>query len=224
MKKWLPREGNLKLREEPFVIDGIQTKFMSDSRKQAEAVIPTKYGNFNMIAFAETENDWMPHLALVHENMNPNQPVLVRIHSECITGDLFGSHRCDCGEQLERAFQLTAENGGVIIYLRQEGRGIGIINKLKAYNLQDEGFDTIDANVHLGLTIDARDYKEAVGMLQTLGVTKIILLTNNPDKIEAFENSSIELVSRRPLEVPSKKENEAYLHTKKKLMGHLLNG
>jgi 3,4-dihydroxy 2-butanone 4-phosphate synthase/GTP cyclohydrolase II len=125
---------------------------------------------------------------------------------------------------LEQALRLTAEQGGIVIYLRQEGRGIGIINKLKAYNLQDEGYDTIDANVHLGLDIDARDYKEALEMLQTLGVSKIILLTNNPDKIEAFENSAIELVSRRPLEIPSKKENEAYLDTKKKLMGHLLNG
>lgn len=221
MRKCLLLAVNLKLRGYRFVNDGIQFKFMSDSRKQAEAIIPTQYGNFNMIAFAEQANDWMPHLALVHEKMNPNQPVLVRIHSECITGDLFGSHRCDCGEQLERALQLTAEKGGIVIYLRQEGRGIGIINKLKAYNLQDEGYDTIDANVHLGLDIDARDYKEALEMLQTLGVTKIVLLTNNPDKIEAFENSPIELVSRMPLEIPSKKENEAYLHTKKKLMGHL---
>lgn len=196
---------------------------MNDSRKQAEAVIPTKYGNFNMIAFSKNESDWMPHLALVHEKTNLDQPVLIRIHSECITGDLFGSHRCDCGEQLEKALQLTSENGGIVIYLRQEGRGIGIINKLKAYNLQDEGYDTIDANVHLGLDIDARDYKEAFRMLQILGVKRIVLLTNNPDKIEAIENSSIELVSRKPLEIPSKKENEAYLHTKKKLMGHLLN-
>jgi 3,4-dihydroxy 2-butanone 4-phosphate synthase/GTP cyclohydrolase II len=191
-------------------------------RPQASAMLPTHRGNFKMVAFSHKEDDWMPHLALVHENMNPNEPVLVRIHSECITGDLFGSKRCDCGDQLNKALLLAAEQGGIVLYLRQEGRGIGIINKLKAYNLQDKGLNTIDANLHLGLEIDARQYDDALQMLQALGIKKIRLLTNNPEKIDAFENAQIELVSREPLVIAPGKENEDYLATKLHQMGHLL--
>lgn len=190
-------------------------------KKQAEALIPTSWGNFRMIAFSEREEEWMPHLALVHEHCDTSQPVLTRIHSECITGDLFGSRRCDCGEQLHKALEMAAEQKGAVLYLRQEGRGIGIINKLKAYNLQDRGLNTIDANIHLGLEVDARQYNIAIEMLEALGISRIHLLTNNPEKIEALENSHIEVVSRIPLVMEPKKENFNYLKTKQEELGHL---
>lgn len=189
--------------------------------QQAEALIPTPWGNFRMIAFADNENNWMPHLALVHENFDPEKPVLVRIHSECLTGDIFHSKRCDCGEQLEQSLEMTAKQGGVVLYLRQEGRGIGLINKLKAYNLQDLGLNTVDANVHLGLEVDARQYNIAVEMLLALDIKQVHLLTNNPDKIEALEHSPIEVLSRVPLVIKPQKENYNYLKTKKENLGHL---
>lgn len=189
--------------------------------QQAEALIPTPWGNFRMIAFADNENNWMPHLALVHENLDPEKAVLVRIHSECLTGDIFHSKRCDCGEQLEQSLEMTAKEGGVVLYLRQEGRGIGLINKLKAYNLQDLGLNTVDANVHLGLEVDARQYNIAVEMLLALDIKQVHLLTNNPDKIEALEHSPIEVLSRVPLVIKPQKENYNYLKTKKENLGHL---
>jgi 3,4-dihydroxy 2-butanone 4-phosphate synthase/GTP cyclohydrolase II len=192
-------------------------------RRQAQALIPTPWGNFSMFAYSEGPEDWMPHLALVHEKFDPAAPVLTRIHSECITGDLFGSRRCDCGEQLHLAMQMTAQEGGVVLYLRQEGRGIGIINKLKAYNLQDRGLNTVDANIHLGLEVDARRYGIALEMLKDLKVGRIRLLTNNPDKIEAFENAGIELVDRIPLVILPHHENRGYLETKQKELGHLFD-
>jgi len=191
-------------------------------KRQAEAVIPTPFGNFNMIAYSDDNGEKMPHLAMVHEDFDPTKPVLLRMHSECLTGDLFGSKRCDCGEQLESALQATAEEGGVVLYLRQEGRGIGLINKLKAYKLQDTGLNTIDANVHLGLDIDGRDYGVAVDMMKDLDIQKIKLITNNPLKINAIKNSSIEVVERVPLIITAQKENQGYLDTKQYLMGHLL--
>lgn len=191
-------------------------------KKQAEASIPTPWGVFNMLAFAKEEEDWMPHLALVHEDFTPANIVLTRIHSECITGDLFGSKRCDCGEQLAKSMELTSQEGGVILYLRQEGRGIGIINKLKAYNYQDLGMDTIEANHQLGLVTDDRSYQVAIDMLESLEVKKIKLLTNNPDKIEIFEHSPIELVERIPLVIAPTDDNINYLRTKQNQMGHLL--
>jgi len=192
-------------------------------KKQAEAIIPTPWGVFNMVAFAGEASDWMPHLAIVHENFDPKEPVLVRIHSECITGDLFGSKRCDCGEQLHKALELTAAAGGMVLYLRQEGRGIGLINKLKAYNLQDLGLNTVDANVHLGLEVDARQYDVAIKMLNHLKVRKIRLLTNNPEKIEAFESSEITIVERVPIIVEPNKDNLNYLRTKADDMGHMFD-
>lgn len=189
---------------------------------QAQAIIPTLWGNFNMIAFSADEADWMPHLALVHEKTDKTKPVALRIHSECITGDLFGSKRCDCGEQLLKALEVVGEHGGVILYLRQEGRGIGIINKLKAYNLQDLGMNTIDANLHLGLEVDARDYAIAVEILQLLHIREIRLLTNNPDKIVAFDHSAILVTERVPLIIEPHEENLDYLKTKQQAMGHLL--
>lgn len=192
-------------------------------RKQAEAFIPTPWGNFTMMAFSEDPNDWMPHVALVHEGADLSQPVLTRLHSECLTGDLFHSKRCDCGDQLLKSLDLISENHGILLYLRQEGRGIGLINKLKAYNLQDLGLNTVDANVHLGLEIDARDYSIGVEMLTQIGVEQVHLLTNNPDKIEALENSPIRVVSRVPLVMPPKEENINYLKTKREAMGHLFD-
>lgn len=191
-------------------------------QRQVQAFLPTDWGNFNIIAYATSPDDLTPHVALVHEKMDTAHPVLVRIHSECMTGDVFHSRRCDCGEQLGKALELAAEQGGVVIYLRQEGRGIGLINKLKAYNLQDKGFDTASANTHLGFEVDARQYDLAVEILKDLGVHQIRLLTNNPLKIEAIEHSDISIVDREPLIIEPKAENAAYLRTKKELMGHLL--
>lgn len=185
--------------------------------------MPMPQGIFSMIAYAERESEKMPHFAMVGEHMNPSQPVLVRIHSECVTGDLFGSKRCDCGAQLERALELAAQHGGVVVYLRQEGRGIGIINKLKAYQLQDTGLNTIDANTHLGLEVDARGYDDAIAILKDLGISTIDLLTNNPLKIKAIENSTISIRKRVALDIPAIKENYGYLKTKKEEMGHLLS-
>jgi 3,4-dihydroxy 2-butanone 4-phosphate synthase/GTP cyclohydrolase II len=190
---------------------------------QAEALIPTPWGNYRMLAFAEDPTDWMPHVALVHEYADLSRPVLTRLHSECLTGDLFHSKRCDCGEQLLKSLDLIGQHRGILLYLRQEGRGIGLINKLKAYNLQDLGLNTIDANVHLGLKIDAREYGIAVEMLLQIGVQQVHLLTNNPDKIEALENSPIQLVSRVPLVMPAQQENLEYLRIKREAMGHLFD-
>lgn len=189
----------------------------------AEAIIPTDWGKFNMMAFAVDAEDRMPHLALVSTSIDTSQPILTRIHSECITGDLFGSKRCDCGDQLLESFEMISREGGVLLYLRQEGRGIGIINKLKAYNLQDQGLDTIDANLHLGFEVDARHYDIAIEMLQNLGIEQIRLLTNNPEKIEAFEKSSIEVVERIPLIIPPQAENLGYMKTKRERLGHLFD-
>ncbi len=190
--------------------------------RQAEAVIPTPWGNFNLLAFAPTPDEWMPHLALVNENIDFTKPVLTRIHSECITGDLFSSKRCDCGEQLLAAMDRISEENGILIYLRQEGRGIGIINKLKAYQLQDNGLDTVEANLHLGLSVDARDFSISLSILFDIGVKQIRLLTNNPDKIEIFDQSNIELVERVPLIILPQEENKDYLRVKKERMGHIL--
>lgn len=191
--------------------------------RQAEALIPTPWGNFRMLAYATSDTEWMPHIALVHEGYVAGQPALIRMHSECITGDLFGSKRCDCGPQLHLAFEKIAVEKGVLLYLRQEGRGIGIINKLKAYQLQDQGLNTIDANLHLGLEVDARQYDIAVAMLQDIGVQEVDLLTNNPTKIDALEQSDIEIRSRQPIIIPPHAQNEGYLKTKQEDMGHLFD-
>lgn len=192
-------------------------------QRQVKAYLPTDWGNFNIIAYANSPDDLAPHVALIHEHCDTSQPVLVRIHSECMTGDVFHSRRCDCGEQLEKALEMTASQRGVVIYLRQEGRGIGLINKLKAYNLQDKGFNTANANTHLGFEVDPRQYDLAVEILNDLGIRQIHLLTNNPLKIEAFKHSDIEILNRVPLLIEPKKENHSYLKTKRELMGHLLN-
>ena len=191
--------------------------------RRAEALIPTPYGRFKMIAYSAEPEAYTPHLALVHPDMDPGADVIVRVHSECITGDLFGSRRCDCGEQLARSLRIASSGKGAVIYLRQEGRGIGIINKLKAYQLQDTGLDTIDANIHLGFEIDARHYEVAKGILQDLDVRRIQLLTNNPEKVKAFDTGPVEVVRRLPIIVDPGDENTGYLRTKELLMGHFLS-
>ncbi len=190
--------------------------------RQAEARIPTRLGNFTMIVYAETADERMPHIAFVAEGFDSATSVPVRIHSECMTGDLFGSRRCDCGEQLDASMRIAAERGGVVVYLRQEGRGIGLINKLKAYNLQDLGLNTAEANTHLGFDVDARQYECAIFILQDLGITTVDLITNNPAKVEALRRSTIQVASRIPLIVQPHAENRDYMVTKQELMGHLL--
>ncbi|MEQ1746520.1 MAG: GTP cyclohydrolase II [Saprospiraceae bacterium] len=190
--------------------------------RQAEARIPTRLGNFTMIVYAASANERMPHVALLADGFDPSLPVPVRIHSECMTGDVFGSRRCDCGEQLHASLRIAAERGGLVIYLRQEGRGIGLINKLKAYNLQDLGLNTAEANTHLGFDVDARQYECAVFILQDLGIKTVELITNNPDKVEALGRSPVHVAARIPLVVKPHADNLDYLVTKQELMGHLL--
>ncbi|UFK96937.1 GTP cyclohydrolase II [Kaistella faecalis] len=189
---------------------------------QAEAQVPTEYGNFRMIAFSEDENDWMPHMAIIAENTDLSKPINVRFHSECITGEVFHSKKCECGQQLDAAMKFIHENGGIIIYLRQEGRNIGIINKLKAYCLQEKGFDTVEANLKLGLPADDRDFGDAIEVLTILGVKEINLLTNNPAKMKIVEDSNIRLNKRIPLQINSTSDSESYLKVKKDYFGHLL--
>lgn len=191
--------------------------------KEAEAHLPTDWGDFRMVAFKSDVSYYDPEIVMIHPDMNPKEVVTIRIHSECITGDLFHSQRCDCGNQLDTAMKVIAEEKGLLLYLRQEGRGIGIINKLKAYNKQDEGLNTIEANEALGLAVDGRKYDMVIQILQSLGISKINLLTNNPVKIAAFESGPITLVKRLPLEIAPTANSAAYLKTKKDDMGHLLS-
>lgn len=187
---------------------------------QGEANLPTEYGEFVMRAYAESSQEQMPTVVLFNPKTRMDEPINVRIHSECMTGDLFGSNKCECGDQLHMSMDIIGKEGGIIIYLRQEGRGIGIINKLHAYREQERGLDTVEANRVLGFEIDARRYDNAICILQQLKIQKINLLTNNPDKIKAFENSSIEVVKRVPLIIPPKKENEGYIITKREFFKH----
>ena len=190
---------------------------------QAEANVPTSFGNFRMIAFSESESDWMPHMAIIAENTNFSEPINVRFHSECITGEVFHSEKCECGQQLDASMKYIHENGGMIIYLRQEGRNIGIINKLKAYSLQEKGFDTVEANLELGLPADDRSFKVAVDILNILNVKSVNLLTNNPEKIKVVENSNIILNKRIPLQIDATKDSSSYLKVKRDYFGHLLD-
>lgn len=185
--------------------------------------LPSFFGDFQMVGF-RNHFDHQEHIALLKGNFNPTDPVLVRIHSECLTGDVFGSKRCDCGEQLHLALDhLEQEGSGVLLYMRQEGRGIGLFEKLKAYALQEKGIDTVEANHQLGYQDDLRDYLMAAKMLQALGIKKVRLLTNNPDKTQQLENYGIDVVQNIPLQTKPLKENHSYLQTKKEKMGHLLH-
>ena len=185
--------------------------------------MPTEYGAFSIIGF-DNNLDGKEHIALVKGNVRGKENVLVRIHSECFTGDILGSRRCDCGAQLHTAMQKIHEEGeGIILYLRQEGRGIGLINKLKAYKLQEEGLDTVDANAHLGFADDLRDYAPAAQMLRALGVTSIRILTNNPAKLEGLEKYGVTVTGRESIEIPHNGLNKRYLLTKQLRMRHLLH-
>lgn len=187
------------------------------------ARLPTVSGEFQIRVFRE-ENSGLDHVALTLGSMEGPDPVLVRMHSECLTGDAFSSLRCDCGQQLNSALQAIQEHGwGVLLYLRQEGRGIGLHAKIQAYHLQDKGADTLDANLMLGLPADARDYRIAARMLESLGISRVSLLTNNPDKVEQLISNDIDVVERRPLVVGVDVNNRSYLATKAERMGHHIN-
>jgi GTP cyclohydrolase II len=184
--------------------------------------IPTQYGEFILHYYSNTLDE-KEHIALVKGNVAQQENIPVRIHSECFTGDVLGSRRCDCGEQLAMAMQMISEaNAGVLLYLRQEGRGIGLLKKLQAYNLQDQGLDTVDANLKLGHLADEREYSVAALILESLQVKSIQLVTNNPKKITALEKLGIQVVKRIPIEVTAHKDNLGYLKTKAKKMSHLL--
>lgn len=188
-----------------------------------EAEMPTKYGVFKAYGYVNKING-EHHVALVKGNVADGEPVLCRVHSECLTGDAFGSLRCDCGEQLAEALRRIEKNGrGVLLYLRQEGRGIGLINKLKAYHLQDGGMDTVEANVALGFKADLREYGTGAEILADLGVKKMILMTNNPMKIKGLDGYGLEIVGREPIEMTCNEKNEFYMYTKYKKMGHILH-
>lgn len=191
--------------------------------REVEINLPTEFGEFKVIGFTNEVDD-KEHLALVKGDIDPEKPIMVRVHSECLTGDVFGSCRCDCGPQLHAALtQIEEEGNGVLLYMRQEGRGIGLMNKLRAYKLQEEGLDTVEANEKLGFAPDLRDYGIGAQILKDLGVRKIRLLTNNPRKITGLKGYELEVVERLPLQLPTKKENENYLKTKHKKLGHLLH-
>ncbi len=185
--------------------------------------LPTKYGHFKLIPFLENKTG-LEHIALLKGAFKKDDIVLTRIHSACATGDLFGSLRCDCGEQLEKAMTVIEQNGqGAIVYMKQEGRGIGLMNKMKAYKLQEQGLDTVEANVELGFAPDERNYSIASEILQLLGINKVKLLTNNPDKISGLELENIQVIERVPLIIPANKYNEKYLNTKELKMNHLFS-
>lgn len=181
--------------------------------------LPTQYGDFEIKAF-DSGNAELPNLALVHPAFDLSKPVVVRIHSECMTGDVFGSRKCDCGDQLHAALKQCGEQKGVLIYLRQEGRGIGLVNKLKAYQFQEKGMDTIEANEALGFDADLRTFDQAVKILLELGVQHVKLLTNNPLKLEALEGIGFASIERVPLHGKEFESNKKYLNTKREKMGH----
>jgi GTP cyclohydrolase II len=192
-------------------------------KREVCARIPTSAGSFQLCVY-ENDRDDKEHMALIMGDVEEQEGVLVRIHSECFTGDVLGSRRCDCGEQLQRSMELLAEaQQGVVIYLRQEGRGIGLSEKLRAYNLQDDGLDTVDANLALGHAVDLRDYRMAAAILEDLGIKSVRLMTNNPEKIQELQKLGVDVVERVALEATVYPDNAAYLQTKAQRMNHLLD-
>ena len=189
--------------------------------KEEVVKLPTEFGEFTCHSY-HSKVDGQTHLALVHGELDPEKPILCRVHSECLTGDVFGSRRCDCGSQLHTAMRRVAQEGGVILYLRQEGRGIGLSAKLHAYKLQEQGLDTVDANIQLGFAPDLRDYGVGAQILRDLGVRKLRLLTNNPRKIVGLAGHGLEVVEQMPISIPAHEDNQHYLDTKRDRMGHLI--
>jgi len=197
-------------------------KLESIVEKGAEVDMPTEYGHFRLIPFRQKSNG-LEHVALIKGSWKPNEPILVRVHSSCTTGDIFGSRRCECGEQLHKAMrEIEKEGRGVIVYMNQEGRGIGLMAKMEAYKLQEQGFDTVDANLHLGFKADERDYGVGASILRELGVTKMRLMTNNPVKRIGLEAYGLDIVENVPIEIEPNKYNAFYMKTKKERMGHKL--
>ncbi len=191
--------------------------------KQAQVPLPTKHGTFHIQAYALDASEQMPHMVLINPETDFSKPINVRVHSECMTGDVFGSYRCECGEQLDASLAYINKHGGVVIYLRQEGRGIGIINKLHAYAKQDQGYDTAEANKVLGFGYDDRTYEDAISILKDLEITEINLITNNPDKIRSLDDDAdITVIERIDLDIKARKENIGYLRVKKEKFGHYL--
>ncbi len=215
-KKW-----NMKLISiKDLIAYRLRTESMVE--RGEEVAMPTAYGNFRLIPFRQSSNG-LEHVALFKGDITSGEDVLVRVHSSCMTGDIFGSHRCECGEQLHRAMEMIQEAGrGVIIYLNQEGRGIGLMDKIKAYKLQEDGLDTVDANLHLGHNADERDYGVGAQILRQLGITRMKLLTNNPIKRVGLEAYGLEITETLPIEIEPNEYNAAYMRTKKERMGHIL--
>lgn len=223
LKKFAQKHG-LKIGT---IVDLIRYRVQNETHvhEAATAKLPSSFGeNFTVRAFTNSLDN-CEHLILQMGEINPDEPVLVRVHSECMTGDVFGSQRCDCGPQLHKAMEMIAKEGkGVILYLRQEGRGIGLANKIRAYQLQDQGMDTVEANLHLGFPMDSRDYGIGAQILRSIGVRKLRLMTNNPAKRVGLKGYGLEIVDRVPLIIAANQNNLGYLRAKREKMGHLLDG
>lgn len=207
------------------IADLVKYRLQNESliKRGTEVNMPTEYGDFHLIPFEQKSNG-LTHVALIKGTWEKEEPILVRVHSSCATGDIFGSKRCECGEQLHKAMQMVQEEGkGVIVYLNQEGRGIGLMAKMEAYKLQEQGYDTVDANLHLGYKADERDYGIGAAILHSLGVTKMRLMTNNPVKRVGLESFGLEVTENVPIEIIPNEHNEFYMHTKKERMGHDLH-
>ena len=227
----MARLPQLKRVSEKFNIPIISIKDLIAYRLRTERIVevgeevdlPTEYGHFRLIPFKQLNNG-LEHVALIKGEWTPDESILVRVHSSCVTGDIFGSLRCECGDQLHMAMRMIEKDGkGVLVYMNQEGRGIGLMNKIRAYKLQENGYDTVDANVHLGFKPDERDYGVGANILRILGVKKMRLMTNNPVKRVGLESYGLEVVENVPIEIEPNKYNKFYMHTKKARMGHDLH-
>lgn len=226
----MARMPELRKKSEQFGLKIITIKDLIAYRLQSESIVlrgsevhmPTEYGDFKLIPFKQKSNG-LEHIALIKGEWEKDEPILVRVHSSCATGDIFASKRCDCGEQLHKAMQMIEKEGkGVLVYMNQEGRGIGLMAKIEAYKLQEEGYDTVDANLHLGYHADERDYGVGANILRELGVSKMRLMTNNPTKRIGLEGYGLTIVENVPIEVEPNPYNQFYIETKKKRMGHIL--
>lgn len=226
----MARMPELRKKSEQFGLKIITIKDLIAYRLQNESIVlrgsevhmPTEYGDFKLIPFQQKSNG-LEHIALIKGEWEKDEPILVRVHSSCATGDIFASKRCDCGEQLHKAMQMIEKEGkGVLVYMNQEGRGIGLMAKIEAYKLQEEGYDTVDANLHLGYHADERDYGVGANILRELGVSKMRLMTNNPTKRIGLEGYGLTIVENVPIEVEPNPYNQFYIETKKKRMGHIL--